>query len=285
MNLSQKELRELARFFAKRYPEPIDRHGLGAAVGIVVSDAPNALLGWMDVIESAQQRGLLKKLCRVAASRAPEDDNLQEISTLLNGRRHQLLWATAAVAATLLLGIGVSVIGGIGGSAVANGPHTAGLTAESLVDEGSESTTFSTQAQQPLPAPAAVVASLEDSASTVGMTEVMSPPEAVTPPTPTVESQPDYSRLLPNGRCDTASGELIGYWYAGRDAPGVSGQAITVPMSVNVRNDYPDRHSGFNKRAPIRCVLHKGDQLTLSAEPILVPGDRYWVPIYGGDLR
>ncbi|MEL6342958.1 MAG: hypothetical protein AAFV53_07475 [Myxococcota bacterium] len=86
------------------------------------------------------------------------------------------------------------------------------------------------------------------------------------------------------GACRGAPDDLIGYWYAGVDAPGASGETITVPVPTNVRADYPDAHNGFNARAAVRCVLVKGTRLTLKADPIAVPGDRYWVPLHGADL-
>ncbi len=55
-------------------------------------------------------------------------------------------------------------------------------------------------------------------------------------------------------------------------------------MGVNVRSKYPSRANGFNKRAPVRCILKRGDKVRLTAEPILVPGNHYWVPISHGDL-
>jgi hypothetical protein len=88
-----------------------------------------------------------------------------------------------------------------------------------------------------------------------------------------------------HGRCTLAeSGALVGYWYAGADAPGGQGQTITMDHMVNVREDYPDHRNGFDKRATIRCVLQPGDVIKLSNNGVLVPGDRYWMPIHSDDI-
>ena len=76
-------------------------------------------------------------------------------------------------------------------------------------------------------------------------------------------------------------GKLVGYWYAGRESPGQKGDKITVPRDLNVREDYPDKHNDYNRRAPIRCTLGVGKPLVLTADPIAVPGDAYWVPLHG----
>ena len=58
-----------------------------------------------------------------------------------------------------------------------------------------------------------------------------------------------------------------------------------MDQAVNVRADYPDGANDYNARTELRCALLAGDHVHLSAAPILVPGDRYWVPLHAGDLR
>ncbi|RME23990.1 MAG: hypothetical protein D6798_12320, partial [Deltaproteobacteria bacterium] len=104
-------------------------------------------------------------------------------------------------------------------------------------------------------------------------------------PTGSTEDAPARAGIVPattsphRRGCQGEAGEIVGYWYAGATAPGAAGDTITVPRDVNVRADYPDRHNGYDARAPVRCTLAKGDRITLAADPILVPGDRYWVPL------
>jgi tetratricopeptide (TPR) repeat protein len=88
-----------------------------------------------------------------------------------------------------------------------------------------------------------------------------------------------------NGRCTyEKDGDFIGYWYAGAEMPGRQGETIQVKMGVNVRKDYPGLHNDFDKRAKVRCIVKRGDSIKLAAAPILVPPDKYWVPLYHGDI-
>jgi hypothetical protein len=88
-----------------------------------------------------------------------------------------------------------------------------------------------------------------------------------------------------NGRCTyEKDGDFIGYWYAGGDLPGAQGETVEVTMGVNVRMDYPGLHNDFDKRAKVRCILKRGDKVKLTQAAILVPPDKYWVPLYHGDL-
>lgn len=83
------------------------------------------------------------------------------------------------------------------------------------------------------------------------------------------------------GRCAGMAGEVVGYWYAGEQAPGAM---ATLERMVNVRADYPSRDNGWDARAHIRCVLHPGDRVRVSEAPVRVDGGRYWVPLVAGDL-
>jgi len=62
------------------------------------------------------------------------------------------------------------------------------------------------------------------------------------------------------------------------------GQTITMDQAINVRADYPDHDNGYDARTPLRCLLRAGDRIRLSTPPVLVPGDRFWVPLRAGDL-
>ena len=94
----------------------------------------------------------------------------------------------------------------------------------------------------------------------------------------------DTGTAYHNGRCTTQDDGVVGYWYAGADAPGQAGEVLVMDYSVNVRADYPDHHNAYDARATVRCQLAAGDKVRLTAPPIHVPGDAYWVPLYNGDL-
>ena len=58
------------------------------------------------------------------------------------------------------------------------------------------------------------------------------------PPTPVEAATVAVAPPVPG--CEAPSGELIGYWYAGEDAPGAAGEEVTIAQTVNVRADYPE---------------------------------------------
>ncbi len=112
-------------------------------------------------------------------------------------------------------------------------------------------------------------------------------PEAATTPaaiTREAKTGPVTGTAHHEGRCTVEGGGIVGFWYAGTTMPGHKGQTITVENSVRVRADYPDTHNDFDARAPIRCYLAPGDRVRLTADPLLVPGSAYWVPLHSGDL-
>ena len=125
-------------------------------------------------------------------------------------------------------------------------------------------------------------------------------PEPAVPevaPEPAVPAGPAYTRshtppeerptgpAWRNGRCTyDKDSDFIGYWYAGADLPGRKGELAEVKLGVNVRMDYPGLHNDFNTRAKVRCILKRGDKVKLSDAAIFVPPDKYWVPLYHGEL-
>lgn len=99
------------------------------------------------------------------------------------------------------------------------------------------------------------------------------------------ETLPTRAEHAPiTGRCTRPDGGRVGYWYAGRQSPGMRGDQVTLTGAVNVRVDYPDAHNRFHTGAHIECVLQKGDIVELSSDPIPVPGGAWWVPLSTGDL-
>jgi hypothetical protein len=84
--------------------------------------------------------------------------------------------------------------------------------------------------------------------------------------------------------CGAPDGELVGWWYAGAISPGETGAVVTMPTSVRVRADYPSSANHFVIGAQ-RCSLPAGARVRLREAPVHVPGDRWWVPLYGGDVE
>ncbi len=82
-------------------------------------------------------------------------------------------------------------------------------------------------------------------------------------------------------RCSIeGSGERIGYWYAGAEPPEVDNGWTVIPRGTNVRVDYPEKHNGYNAKSPVSCVLFANMRVPVKEDPILVAGDKYWVPLY-----
>src|SRR5690606_28008681 len=92
-------------------------------------------------------------------------------------------------------------------------------------------------------------------------------------------SEPAAGSDATTGDCGARPGELVGYWYAGERPPGGAGEVVVLPHAVNVRAAYPEPANRFDARTPVRCVLGAGARVRLSADPIPVPRDSWWVPL------
>ncbi|MAY81313.1 MAG: hypothetical protein CL930_11090 [Deltaproteobacteria bacterium] len=273
MLFSETERRELAEFFAKRFSDPSVRSMLARQAG-VDDPAKDATpdVAWERLITTAQTKRRLPHLAVVASRTDQTDQNLQAVCNLLGARarivRTRLMTATAA--ASVALGFGV-----LGWHMGAN--DTAPVVAE---------------AEIVAPIEVETVAAVEP------IEEVVEVPVVEEEPQPKIDlSGPGYitSHKKPklvsngpawkNGRCThNEPGDFVGYYYAGKDLPGRQGETIEIKMGVNVRSEYPGNHNNFNKRGIVRCILKRGDMVKLTDPPILVPGDRFWIPLYHGDI-
>jgi len=284
MQFDENEIQELAEFFSRRFPEADQRQRMASAAGL-----SGGFDDWERLLRQAQTRNRLSKLADVTIAAAPDDDNLRDVCTILTASRSRRRATMAVSSAAVVI---LAAVVGLGLSSTAPVP----------VEEPAAVLASADIEQPPIPEvvrPAeavrpAVVATKEPVAAPDEAPEVVpeEPDEAVPEPEPTgsdaevIEAVPSpFAATEPlTGRCRAKAGALVGYWYAGATAPGSVGADVEIPVTVNVRADFPDVHNNFNARAPVRCVLHKGERLVLSGEPIQVPGDRYWVPLYGGDL-
>ncbi len=284
MLFSDSERQELAAFFAKRFKDPTVRQMLAKRAGVSATPKGqgSALQDWEALIGAAQQKRKLSKLASLAAKTDQTDPNLQAVCNLLGARartvRHRAIAGSIAATLALSFGLGGWWIGG------ASEPVTILASAQAPVMELALADTV-------IPSPVSeVAANLAEPATTNNDTPKAAPP--ATAPEPEEVESPRNKRNKKNngpayrkGRCtyDTV-GDFIGFWYAGRTPPGSVGETIDIEMGVNVRSKYPHGGNGFNKRAPVRCILKRGDKVKLTAAPILVPGDHYWVPLHHGDI-
>ena len=268
MLFSEGERRELAEFFAKRFSDDSVRSLLARQAGIEAGEATaDPTDAWADLITTAQNRRRLPNLAIVASKTDQTDQNLQAVCNLLGARarivRNRVV--TGLAAASIALGFGIA-------------GWSMGTQGEPAVI-----------AEAPTPEPAVEVVAVADTPEPEAVAEMV--------PEPTIPEGPAYTRTHTppeerptgpawrNGRCTyDKDRDFIGYWYAGEDSPGLKGEVVTVDLGVNVRQDYPGLHNDFDKRTKVRCILKRGDKVKLTAAPILVPGDRFWVPLFHGDL-
>jgi len=272
MELTDRELRDLALFFAKRMDT--------ALVALDPTDPPppgDPRSAWFDKLASAQDSGRLSALMNRIAAVDPDDENLQQACTLL--RTPNARFEAYSVGLALVGGTGVLLLSIAAASGV--------LAASALVGDTEAVVEIAPVEASPPTAPPVEVAMAPEEEPAPAPVEEASlahqvPPDVVEIPAPPVKRV--AKAAPPATRCTATAGDIVGYWYAGEHAPGTAGEMVTVPHAVNVRADYPDVHNNFDARARINCVLQEGDIVKLSRDPILVPADRYWIPLVSGDL-
>jgi hypothetical protein len=271
MLFSETERRELAAFFAKRFSDPTIRALLAKRAGVgALQEDDETGDGWNTLILQAQRRRKLAKLAQVAAKMDQSDQNLQAVCNLLGARARTVRNRALAGSMAAVLAIGFGFGGWMLG--VEEAPE---LAETATVPVALAATT----APAPVEAPPVIEVAPEPE-------KVLSPREARRLARAEARKlRPPTGPAWRNGRCTyDKPGQFIGYWYAGTKIPGAQGDLVDVAISVNVRKDYPNGKNGFNKQAPVRCILRRGDKVKLTAAAIGVGRGHYWVPLYHGDL-
>ena len=323
MELDPHATSDLTAFFTKRFPEPEDRAALARAAHIAFREPEQSEpdVAWGGLVTRAREQSALPRLARCAARKRPEDENLQGVAAVLSGRAWPPQPTSTSSSTWKQLGTLAVLVGVASVAWAASGPNEANVTASGANLEPSKvelqenaTPAVPKAAAEPAPtsgtdAPPLEAANAAPVAATPSSTEQGSavPPAAdseTTQAAPASPSSPPEDRrgadraataakAAPEPAreeqvfigCSGEPGELVGYWYAGRESPGSKGDQIKVPRDHNVRVDYPDRHNNYNRRAKIRCTLGVGQDLVLTADPIRVPGDAYWVPLHATRRR
>lgn len=274
MLFSDSERRELAAFFAKRFEDPTIRTMLAKRAGVAkaVLATDTSLEAWDALIREAQMRRKLPKLAQLAAKTDQTDPNLQAVCNLLGarsrGNRNRAMMGS--IAATVALGFG------LGGWWMGQADGVDRVALATVVTAPAQTIAL---ANSTLPSPVSEVAA--SLALPVLPTNVTPTPVAI----PAKKERKNTGPAYRDGRCTYDQvGDFVGYWYAGKKVPGAIGEVINVEVGANVRSKYPNPKNGFEKRAPVRCILKRGDKVKLTAAPILVSGDHYWVPLHHGDI-
>jgi len=275
MLFSESERRELAAFFAKRFSDPTVRAMLAKRAG-VREGTPDADPGeaWDSLIILAQRRRKLDKLAQVAAKTDQTDQNLQAVCNLLGARarttRNRAMSGGLAAAIALGFGLGGWMLGSEDGDIATS---TTATETELMIASVPSKTALA-----PEEPPTTVVE--EPIKTELSPREQRKAARALAK-----ANRPPTGPAWRNGRCTyDKPGQFIGYWYAGDSYPGAAGSLVDIGLSVNVRKDYPQGKNGFNKRAPVRCILRRGDKVRLTAAPMEVGSGHYWAPLYHGDL-
>jgi hypothetical protein len=287
MELQPHDLRELAEFFAKRFPRSNDRRLLLDQLRLPhrEHEGQPPIQSWMALLETARDRRALTRLGEVAQRLRPFDENLASMTELLNrseGGRGRGTFQMVGMVMAALLAVGSTWAAVTGSSEAKNNdePEAERFSAEDMSESPPETLAAGTPEAEKepfqLPGWAAILTKIRSGAE-AGPAPV---PESTQPSTNLPSATPAYH----SGRCTIADDGVVGYWYAGENAPGAAGEVVVMDHSVNVRADYPDHHNAYDARSSVRCQLANGDKIRLTADPILVPGDRYWVPLYNGDL-
>ena len=323
MLFSESERHELAAFFAKRFSDPTVRAMLAKRAGVKEADdddSPNE--AWDSLILQAQRRRKLSRLALVASKMDQSDQNLQAVCNLLGARARAVRNRTIAggLAATLALGFG---FGGwmIGSDEPQNAePELAQVVevapepvAAFVVPEAPPAKPLSKEEARKLAKEAEKLARAEAKAAKklakeqARAAEKLARAEAKAAKKLAKEqakearrlarqqealareearkNRPPYGPAWRNGRCTyDKPGQFVGYWYAGKEHPGSVGEVIDIGVSVNVRQDHPSSQNGYNTKAPVRCILRRGDKVKLTGAAIEVSRGHYWVPLYHGDL-
>jgi hypothetical protein len=259
MKLDQDELEQLAQFFAKRLTvslEPADQDD---------GSTEKRRADWLRRLTLAQSKGRLPSLAKKIAKTDTSDTNLQEAALLL-GLQKLPVAPFVMVAAMLIASI--VFMGNDDLMTPEISPEIEAVPMAIVVDDVLEAEPMQTVAKQQ-PVVSEPVTGVGQVPETIATTE----PVVVAP-------KPVANRR----RCNRLPKGMVVYWYAGESSPGGIGDVIEVERARNAREDYPDRHNKYNARATIQCILVPGQRIKLAEEPMLVPGDRYWVSLRASDM-
>ena len=289
MQLDPNELHDLATFFSKRAPSAEVRYLIRqrTRIGSDSRPAPTPHSAWIHILEDASDAGKLHRLAYVISAEYADDTNLQQVCQLLaekqinRGIRHTAMFGVPVTALLVTLFFWPS-------------GDVKALQPQSVVTPATPVATLQPQSLEETPSPE--VATLQpQSVKETTPDAPLVPNKAKAVPTPQKRiAKGQKTRVLPTVAsaqpvpdhvpCDANQDQVIGYWYSGENAAGQQGDLVTIAKTVNVRADYPSHRNDYSARTPVQCVLFEGEQVRLSKEPILVAGERYWIPVTGADL-
>jgi hypothetical protein len=273
MQVDAEQLRELAAGLCRRFPRASERAGLLQAAEIDLAEmdaAPER--AWIQVVEAAHAQRRLAALVGIAAARMPDDALLQAMSKEFNppiDRRPA--YAAAIVGFVVLTGLFMLWFDAAGDKVAKRQAATVDLFAP--IDQGPVA-----PADPPVDAADPALAPVEEPDAA----PVVEAPDPIEEPADPVPEAPESPTV--EGRCGGPRGAQIGFWYAGFPFDAQVGDVYTLNGGKHVRSDWPGEHNGWNAQEPVQCGLKAGDQVRITADPVLVDGGKYWVPLHAGDL-
>jgi hypothetical protein len=205
MRLDPEDVRDLAAFCAKRFPDARARSALATQAGLPDPGDGAPVDAWTRLVTEASQRRALGRLANALAAAAPGDENLQAACRMLGGAERPRL-------APRVLGIGAVVL--VAGAAVAwtlrseppapvaPEPHTAAVAE---IPRTSEPTDVPTTLTPPTStAPTTPTTPPTPTAPTPTATTPTAPPTPTDSPTPTASSPANASPPATSSPAETA---------------------------------------------------------------------------------
>lgn len=301
MTVDPDDLDGLATFFARRFADGDERVALARAAGLWAGAATDpATAAWRAMVQDAARRGRLALLARRAAERRFADENLRELAAALEQLQPRApRWVVGVALGLLALGGGVVVVmegqdDAAEGAAPLGSPAAPGggpsAASGRLTGAGGPGEDATAQGAGAGDAPAVAGApGAVTTASEAGTGGEGTPAPTAGPGDPAAAPDPPQGAAAAGapvpGRCGGTRGEALGWWYGGESFTARAGEVYTIRAGANVREDLPRLENGWSARARIRCSLVPGDRVRLSADPVLVEGGSYWVPMQVGDLE
>jgi len=280
MSLHSNDLSKLAKVLARCFPEYEMRMRLAskAEVAAKAQVAGQALEAWRDIVHCAQAAGNLDVLIEAALLEQPGNADLKRYRVLPGeGKKKDSFGHLWVVLALLLAGLGAYSCREDVQEKALEAVLTPALEVmyedHGKIRAGPKAGPESDKEEARVPEPEVVAAD-------------QAPVKASDEGPALTEERPEAS-----GRCGGQLGELVGYFYAGDHVKAAhefqarAGQPYTLTGDVNVRADYPRKENDWSSGAAKRCVLLRGDVLTLSESPFDVDGGAVWVPLHAGDLQ
>lgn len=276
--ISQDDRQALWLAFEKRFPLSLEKEFLLQEANLDKMFSVSS--SWEEIFEALQHKPrAFRRLLNTAVDMRPDDPNLSEVAEILRPEANASWFVGIATA------ISVAILATVVFPAKSqeNPFERTDRNAASHARMMAPSTTLDT-VDLPVVTPVVEPIALNDGGAEEQeareglstLNEVSVDLTALKPdmPTPVLQVENQTHRCSFEG-----TGDIIGYWYAGSKKPEIQDGWTTISYGRNVRLDYPEKHNNYNARAAVTCVLFDNMTVPVQDEPILVAGNKYWIPL------